>query len=66
MRVYNSSALPLAEVDLRMGFDIKEACLTDFNEKEKQRLDVTDGRVVRLPVVNRYSAITLKLMLAEG
>ena len=65
-RVYNSSAVSLMDVDLRLGFGVKEAYLTDFNEEEKQRLDVVDGRVIRLPVVKRYSAMTLKFVLSEG
>jgi mannosylglycerate hydrolase len=64
-RVYNSSATLLTDVDLRLGFGVKEVYLTDFNEEEKQRLDVVDGRVIRLPVVNRYSAMTLKFVLSE-
>ena len=63
VRVYNSGKAPLEDVDLLIGLDIREAYLTDFNEEEKQQLDMADPRSVRLPLVKAYSAVTLKLVL---
>jgi mannosylglycerate hydrolase len=63
VRLYNAGSEILEDIPLQLGMAVKEAWLTNFDEENRQRLDVSDGSLIRLPLVKAYSAVTLKFIL---
>lgn len=63
VRIYNPSAEPVRDADLQFGVDIRGGYLTDFNEKEKERLAQIANRSFLLPEVKPQSALTVKFLI---
>jgi len=60
VRLYNPGIELIKDVELRFGIDVKEGYLTDFNEKEIERLGKVNNRSFLLPEVKSHSAVTMK------
>jgi alpha-mannosidase len=64
VRLYNPDVQPACDVQMVFGVDIQSGYLTDFNEKERARLEQMNSRVLVLPEVKPHSAVTMKFLLA--
>ena len=63
VRLYNASASPVEGASINLGISVNNGYLVDSCERGDEKLNKEANRAFDLPVVNPYSAVTLKFLI---